>query len=158
MTELIQQVGVAFEKAQQLMGVSAVKETVTGILGWIGKKVFSNNPITNKRLALIEQQKADAETINSLKANLEYVLNGNEELQKELAEKVQEIEKLSQEAGVKTEETTTITTGANSTNTILKDVSIGGNFSGNIGNTTNNPIQQTHSGLGDNIAGDKIVK
>jgi len=61
-----------------------VKETVTGFLGWMGKKIFSKSKVMQERLILIEQQQADAETIAKLMGNLETLLEDNEELQQEL--------------------------------------------------------------------------
>jgi hypothetical protein len=43
MTELIQQTGVILTQAQELLKLPGVKETVTGFLGWMSKKVFSRS-------------------------------------------------------------------------------------------------------------------
>jgi hypothetical protein len=50
---------------------------------------------------LIKQNQQSEETIGNLKINLETVLEDNEGLQKQLAEKLMEIEKLMKENGVK---------------------------------------------------------
>ncbi len=151
MTELIQQIGVALERAQQLMGVPAFRETVTDILDWIGKKVFSNKKSAKEKLALIEQQKADAEIINSLKTDLEFVLKDNKELQKELTEKVQKIEKLSEEAGVSIQKHNTLNiTGSGKI--VFQDVA--GNSMVSFGNQTAD--SQPHCGSDDSVAGNKV--
>jgi hypothetical protein len=41
MNELIQQIGAILSQAQELLKLPGVKETVTGFLGWMSKKVFS---------------------------------------------------------------------------------------------------------------------
>lgn len=88
MTELIQQTGAILTQAQEWLKLPGVKETVTGFLGWMSKKIFSKSKAAQERLILIEQQQADAETIAKLMGNLEMLLEDNEELQKELNEKV----------------------------------------------------------------------
>jgi hypothetical protein len=95
---------------------------------------------------LIEQQKADAETIAGLKANLELMLDGNDELQKQLAEKVKEVELLLKQAGSQITKTNTINATGN--NKIYQDI--------NNSTITDNSINQNHSGTGHNIGGDYV--
>lgn len=123
-----------------------MKGAISGFLSWIGSKIFLNKKATNEKLALIEQQKADAVTIAGLKANLELMLDGNEELQKELAEKVKEVDLLLKQAGVQTTKTNTINATGN--NKIYQDI--------NNSTITDNSINQTHSGTGHNIGGDYV--
>lgn len=148
MNELIQQTGNILAQSQELLKQPEVKGAVTGFLSWIGSKLFANKKATQEKLALIEQQKADAETIAGLKSNLEFVLDGNDELQKELAEKVKEVDLLLKQAGVQTTKTNSINITGNS-NKVYQDI--------NNSTITDNSINQTHSGTGDNVGRDKIT-
>lgn len=148
MNELIQQTGQLLTQSQELLKNPGVKQAVTGFLSWIGNKIFANKKATKEKLALIEQQKANAETISSLKANLEFVLDGNDELQNELAEKVKEINTLLKKAGVQI--TKTNTTNVEGDNNIV-------NQDLNNSTITINTNNHTHSGTGDNVGGDKIT-
>ncbi|MEA3450515.1 MAG: hypothetical protein U9Q83_01275 [Bacteroidota bacterium] len=148
MTELIQQTGNILAQSQELLKLPEVKGAVSGFLSWIGSKIFANKKATQEKLALIEQQKADADTIAGLKSNLEFVLDGNDELQKELAEKVKEVDTILKQAGVQTNKTNTVNITGNS-NKVIQDV--------NNSTITDNSINQTHSGTGDNVGRDKIT-
>jgi hypothetical protein len=125
-----------------------VKETVTGFLGWMGKKIFSKSKAAQERLILIEQQQADAETIAKLMGNLETLLEDNEELQKELNEKVAAVQSELKQAGVVITKTNTITITGNH-NKAYQDIS--------NSTITDNSNNQTHSGTGDNVGRDKIT-
>ncbi len=43
MNELIQQTGANLTQTRELLKLCGVKETVTGFLGWMSKKVFSRS-------------------------------------------------------------------------------------------------------------------
>ncbi len=131
MNELTQQAGTAFEQAQELMSVASAKETVTEILDWIAEKVFSNKNTTKQKLTLIKQQKADHATIDGLKLILEFVLEDNEELQQELAEKLQEIDKLAADLDITIPKVNTATITGNG-KIVIQDVQ--GHVSLNFGN------------------------
>jgi len=113
MTELIQLTGAILTQAQELLKLPGVKETVTGFLGWMGKKIFSKSKAAQERLILIEQQQADAETIAKLMGHLESALENNEELQKELNEKVASVQSELKQAGVNITKTNTGTVTGN---------------------------------------------
>ncbi len=147
MNELIQQTGNILAQSQELLKQPEVKGAISGFLSWIGSKIFANKKSTQEKLALIEQQKADADTIAGLKANLEFMLDGNDELQKELAEKVKEVDLLLKQSGIQMTKINTINATGN--NKIYQDI--------NNSNITDNSINQTHSGTGDNVRGNKII-
>lgn len=148
MNELIQQTGNILAQSQELLKQPEVKGAISGFLSWIGSKIFANKKATQEKLALIEQQKADADTISNLKANLEFMLDGNDELQTELAEKVKEVDLLLKQAGVQTTKTNTANITGNS-NKVYQDI--------NNSTITDNSINQTHNGTGDNVGRDKIT-
>ncbi len=148
MNELIQQTGAILKQSQELLKVPGVKETFTCFLGWMGKNIFSQSKTAQERLILIEQQHADADTIAILRGNLEFLLEGNEKLQKELNEKVVAIQAELKHAGINISKTNTVTITGNY-NKAYQDIS----------NSTisDNSLNQTHSGSGDNVGRDKIV-
>lgn len=148
MNELIQQTGNILAQSQELLKQPEVKGAVSGFLSWIGSKVFANKKATQDKLTMIEQQKANSETIAGLKSNLEFVLDGNDELQKELAEKVKEVDFLLKQSGVQTTKTNTTNITGDS-NKVYQDI--------NNSTITDNSINQTHNGTGDNVGRDKIT-
>ncbi|MBE0639419.1 MAG: hypothetical protein IH598_12960 [Bacteroidales bacterium] len=121
MNELIQQTGAILTQAQELLKMPGVKETVTGFLGWMGKKIFSKSKTAQERLILIEQRQADAQTIATLMGNLESALENNEELQKELNEKVAAVQSELKQAGVVITKTNTGTVTGND-NQFFQDI------------------------------------
>lgn len=148
MAELIQQTGNILTQSQELLKQPEVQGAVTGFLSWIGKKIFANKKSTQEKLALIEQQKADAATIEGLKSNLEFVLEDNEELQKELAEKVKELDSVLKKVGVNINKNNTVNITGDG-NKVYQDIS--------NSTITDNSTNQTHSGTGDNVGRDKIT-
>ena len=144
MNDLIQQTGYILAHSQELLNQPEVKGAITSFLSWMAKKVFANKKASQEKLALIEQQKADAETITWLQSSLEFVLDGNEELQQELAEKVKEVELLLKQTGVQITKSNSI--NATGQNEIYQDIN------------HSTIIKQTNSGGGDNVGRDKIGK
>ncbi len=123
MNELIKQTGAVLEQSQTLLSFSDFKGKVMEFLSWI-EKVLENKKSVREKLALLEQQQADSLTIEGIKANLEYVLEDKQELQKELAEKLKEIEDLAESAGITIQGNNTIKITGNS-KTIIQDVNGG---------------------------------
>jgi hypothetical protein len=148
MNELIQQTENILAQSQELLKQPEVKAVVSSFLSWIGNKIFANKKSAQEKLALVEQLKANTDTITVLKANLEFVLDGNEELQKELTEKVKEVDLLLKKAGVQTSKNNAVNITGNS-NKVYQDI--------NNSTITDNSINQTHSGTGDNVGRDKII-
>jgi len=147
MTELMQQTGDILAQSQQLLKQPAVKGAVTGFLSWINTKVFANKKAKQDRLALIEKQEANEQTVIDLTSDIRSLVEDNDELQKELAEKVKEVDLLLKQAGMQITKTNTINVTGNS-NKVFQDIK---------GNITDNSNTQTHSGTGDNVGRDKII-
>ena len=148
MDELIKQTGNILAQSQELLKQPAVKSAITGFLSWIGSRVFSGKKAVEEKLALIQQQKADAETIAGLKATLEFVLEDKRELRKELEDKVKEVDTLLKKAGVDINKTNTANFTGNG-NKVYQDI--------NNSTITDNSVNQSHSGTGDNVGRDKIT-
>lgn len=121
MNELMQQTGAILAQAQEWLKMPGVKETVTGFLGWMGKKIFSKSKTAQERFILIEQQQADAETIAKLMGNLETLLEDNEALQQALNEKVATVQSELKQAGVVITKANTGTVTGND-NVFIQDV------------------------------------
>lgn len=147
MNELLTQTGAILGQATELLKNPAISGAVTGLFTFLKSKF--NGKSAQEKLALIEQNRHDEKTIVMLQGNLEDVLNENESLQNELAEKLKEIEKLMKENGVQP--------------TVSNKISINGEGNiayQNIHNSTisDNSARQTHHGSGDNVGRDKITR
>ncbi len=101
---------------------SAIREIFEWLKGILGKKS------AKEKLELIEQNKYNEETIIGLKANLEFILEDNEDLQKQLSEKLKKVELLMEKTDVqKIIKTNTISITGNA-NIALQDITSNGNF------------------------------
>ena len=101
---------------------SAIREIFEWLKGILGKKS------AKEKLELIEQNKYNEETIIGLKANLEFILEDNEDLQKQLSEKLKKVELLMEKTDVqKIIKTNTISITGNA-NIVLQDITSNGNF------------------------------
>ena len=98
MSELINQTGAILEKGAELMKNPAIGGAVTGLFGWL--KEILNKKAFKEKLELVETNKHNQDTIAGLKANLEFILEDNDEMRDLLAEKVKEIEILSKKSGI----------------------------------------------------------
>ncbi len=148
MNEVLQQTGNILAQSQELLKQPEVKGAVSGFLSWIGKKIFAGKKAKQARLALIEQQKADEQTINDLKSDIRSLVEDNEDLQKDLAEKVKEVDLFLKQSGEQTSKTSTINITGNN-NKVYQDI--------NNSFISDNSINQSHSGTGHNIGGDYVV-
>ncbi len=99
MNDLVTQTGDILGRATELLKIPVIGSAVTGLFTWLGNAFTKKS--AKEKLALIEQNQHSEDTIIGLKANLETVLEDNDVLQNELAEKLKEIEKLMKENGVK---------------------------------------------------------
>lgn len=127
MMELVTQAGAILTQGAELMKNPAINGAVTGMFGWL--KGVLGKKSAKEKLELIEQNKHSEETIAGLKANLEFILEDNEDLQKQLAEKLKEVELLMKKEGVDNSVTTNTANVTNSTNTkFAQGVSVGGDF------------------------------
>ena len=75
-----------------------VKPVIKDLSNWVGN-LFSSNSAKEK-LAQIEEGKADEKTVIGIEANLEFILEDNEQLQKELAEKIKQLEEVMAKEGI----------------------------------------------------------
>ena len=75
-----------------------VKTASSGFITWLGN-LFTKKSAKEK-VRLIAENKQNQETIAGLKANLEFILEDNEELQNELSEKVKSLDLLLKQNGV----------------------------------------------------------
>ena len=99
MNDLVTQTGDILAQATKLLENPVIGKAITGLFGWLGN-VFTKKS-AKERLALIEHNQHSEETIKDLQSNIKFEIEDNEELQKQLAEKLKEIELLMEKAGVK---------------------------------------------------------
>lgn len=122
MTELINQAGEILSRGAELLENPQVGTAINGMFSLL-KNAFKNNKRAKERLELIEKEKVDEELINQVKTNLDDLLYENEDLQKQLAEKIEEIQLLMKQEGVANTNKTNIINVNNSSNTIaLQDI------------------------------------
>ncbi len=135
--ELVNQASGILLKGAELMKNPAISGAVTGMFSWL--KGVLGKKSAQEKLSLIEQNKHDESTIAGLKANLEFILEDNEDLQKQLAEKIEEVDTLMQKEGMESIIiTSTSTVGDNSDGNVSiqgeTNINSGGgdiNFGGN---------------------------
>ncbi len=96
--DLVTQTSAILKQGAELMKNPAIGGAITGFFGWI--KGILGKKSAKEKIELIEQNKHNESTIAGLEANLEFILEDNEDLQKQLAEKVKEVELLMEKAGV----------------------------------------------------------
>jgi len=126
--EIIALTGAIISGGKKLMENPAVAETVNGVFSWIGNALGGKKSVQEK-LEKVETGEISEEEVNSIKANLEFVLEDNEELQKQLASKLEEVKKVADREGVSII-TKTNTMNVNGNNNIsLQDINSGGNIS-----------------------------
>ena len=115
-------------QANKLLENDAVSGAVKAVTGWIGN--ILGKPSAKEKIEQIEQNKNIEENVNSIKANLEFVLEGNEELQKQLAAKIQELKTVMDKEGIPMPvgKTNTMTVTGNE-NIAFQDISTQGNIS-----------------------------
>lgn len=128
MMEIIALAGAVISGGKKLMENEAVAETVNGVFGWIGNALGGKKSVV-ETLEKVESGEASEEEVNSIKSKLEFVLEDDEELQKQLAEKLEEVKKVADREGVQmvTKTNTMNVTGNN--NISLQDIDSNGNIS-----------------------------
>lgn len=96
MTNLIENTIDLVQKSSELLTQTGTNEIVKsaskGFFNWLSG-IFTKNSAKEK-LKLIEENNANQDTIAGLKANLEFILEDNEQLSKQLEQKLQELEKV----------------------------------------------------------------
>ncbi len=96
LNELIDQTGNILERAKDLMQNPSISGVLGSAMSWLGDTLGKKSAV--EKLTAVKKGEADKKTIPSLKSNLEFVLEDDENLQKQLAEKLKEIhEKMEQE-------------------------------------------------------------
>ena len=113
--ELVNQTTEILKQGAELMKNPAISGAVTGFFGWI--KGILGKKSAKEKLELIEQNKHNESTIAGLEANLEFILEDNEDLQKQLSEKVKDLELLMKKEGVDNSVKTNTINVSNSTDT-----------------------------------------
>lgn len=128
MMEIIALTGAIIQGGKKLMENEAVANTVNGVFKWIGN-ALGGKPSVTEKLEKAETGNIDEQEVNSIKAQLEFVLEGNEELQKQLAARLEEVQKVADREGVSiiTKTNTQTVTGDN--NISLQDIDSDGNIS-----------------------------
>lgn len=96
--EVVLLVSAILTQANKLMENETVGGAVKAVTGWIGNLL--GKPSAKEKLDQIEQNQNIEANVNSIKANLEFVLEGNEQLQKELAAKIAELQDIMKKEGV----------------------------------------------------------
>ena len=123
--ELVTQASTILSQGAELMKNPAISGAVGGMFGWL--KEILGKKSAKEKLELIEQNKHNDGTIAGLEANLEFILEDNEDLQKQLAEKIKEVESLMEKAGVQSITKTNTMTTTGDGNISLQDLN-GGNI------------------------------
>ena len=100
MIEIINDIFSIYDQTKPFLNQPVVKQITSDFFSWIGKKIFVNKKSAQEKLELMKEQKADTKTISDLKSYLKYELDGNEKLQKELANKLKEIKENLEKSGV----------------------------------------------------------
>ncbi len=95
------------KQSAELMKVPAVSSAMTGLIKWL-KNLFKNNKRAQERLEMIEKLQANEETIKQLQINLDDLLYENQELKKQLEEKIKEIQEKISASGININKTNTI--------------------------------------------------
>ena len=126
--EIIALTGAIISGGKKLMENPAVAETVNGVFSWIGNALGGKKSVQEK-LEKVERGEITEADVNSIKANLEFVLEDNEELQKQLASKLEEVKKVADREGVSIITKTNTMNVSGNNNISLQDINSGGNIS-----------------------------
>ena len=130
MEELLSQTGAILREMTELLKIPAIAGAVTELFGWLKSKFTGKS--AQEKLTLIEQNKHKEATIIGLQGNIESVLENNEVLKEQLADKLNQIDRLMKHEGVKifTKINTLNSTGNGNIN--FQDIKLnGGNISVN---------------------------
>lgn len=125
--ELITLAGVILSGANKLMENEKVGNAVKGVMTWIGGVL--GKPSANEKLQQIEQNSNVEDNVNSIKANLEFVLEGNQALQSQLAAKLEELQNLMQKEGIPMPSKTNTMNVTGNDNISFQDINTQGNIS-----------------------------
>ncbi len=125
--EIITLAGVILSQANRLMENEKVGNAVKGVMNWIGGVL--GKPSANEKLQQIEQNSNVEDNVNSIKANLEFMLEDNQALQAQLAEKLEALQGIMQQEGVQMITKTNTMNVAGNDNISFQDINTQGNIS-----------------------------
>jgi len=128
MMEIIALAGAVISGGKKLMENEAVAETVNGVVDWIGNALGGKKSVV-ETLEKVESGEVSDEDVNSIKNKLEFILEDDEELQKELTEKLDEVKKVADREGVQIVTKTNTMNVSGNNNISLQDINSGGNIS-----------------------------
>jgi hypothetical protein len=124
--EIIALAGVILSQANKLMENETVGNAVKGVMSWIGGVL--GKPSATEKLNQIEADQNTEANVNSIKANLEFVLEDNQALQAQLAEKLKELEQLMQKEGMPLPSKTNTQNITGDNNISFQDINTQGNI------------------------------
>lgn len=126
MLELITLTGVVLNQATKLMENETVGKAVKGVMNWIGGVL--GKPSAKEKLEQIEANQNIEENVNSIKSNLEFVLEDNQHLQDQLSAMLTELQKIMQKEGVQMVTKTNTMNVTGNSNISLQDINTQGNI------------------------------
>jgi hypothetical protein len=125
--EIITLAGVILSQANKLMENEKVGNAVKGVMNWIGGVL--GKPSANEKLQQIEENQNLEDNVNSIKANLEFVLEDNQALQSQLAAKLEELQGVMKQEGIQLVTKTNTMNVSGNENISFQDISTQGNIS-----------------------------
>ena len=126
MEELISQASQLIQQSSDLMSHPVVGLAAKEFVGWLGGKFGKTS--AKEKLKKIEDDDYDEKTVAGFEANLEFILEDNEQLQKELAEKIQQLEQLMAKEGINITTKTNTMNVTGDHNISIQDVDSKGNI------------------------------
>lgn len=125
--EIITLAGVILSQANKLMENEKVGSAVKGVMSWIGGVL--GKPSANEKLQQIEENQNLEDNVNSIKSNLEFVLEDNQALQSQLAAKLEELQGLMKQEGIPLATKTNTMNVSGNENISFQDIGTQGNIS-----------------------------
>ncbi len=126
MEEIINQASQIIQQSSNLLSHPVIGPTVSGLVSWVGG--ILGKPSAQEKLKQIEEDNYTEETVAGFEANLEFILEDNEKLQRELSEKIAELEKLMKQEGMSIIPKTNTMNVTGNDNISFQDVSSQGNI------------------------------
>lgn len=125
--EIITLAGVILSQANKLMENEKVGSAVKGVMSWIGGVL--GKPSANEKLQQIEENQNLEDNVNSIKSNLEFVLEDNQALQSQLAAKLEELQGIMKQEGIQLVTKTNTMNVSGNDNISFLDIGTQGNIS-----------------------------
>lgn len=126
MEEIINQASQIIQQSSNLLSHPVIGTAVSGLVKWVGG--ILGKPSAQEKLKQIEEDNYTEETVAGFEANLEFILEDNETLQRELSEKIAELEKLMKQEGMSIIPKTNTMNVTGNDNISFQDVSSQGNI------------------------------